>query len=141
MNITRRKLFGWIAALFGGAAVAKVAPAQSDALRDLADGKLDPTHPYWAGQLAAMRDAERAERGDGPIGPFGYEDAWDIKPIQEQLDEIERTRATTMGRTFPRVLDDHYVVVRERVGSYVPPDEYVHGVTPGWTFRKYEGDA
>jgi hypothetical protein len=141
VSLTRRKLFGWVAALFGGAAVAKAVPAEADALRDLADGELDPTHPYWAGQIAALRGARRVKRGETSLGPFGYADAWALVPIQEQLDEIEHARSTTMGRTFPRVLDEHYVVVRERVGGYVPPDEYVHGVTPGWTFRKYEDNA
>jgi hypothetical protein len=29
VSLTRRKLFGWVAALFGGVAVAKVAPAEA----------------------------------------------------------------------------------------------------------------
>lgn len=98
MSLTRRKLFGWVAALFGGAVVAKVAREETE------------TVEYGPAKNSAMLTNIAS-------GARGH--------------HIDGDACTRCGK--------HRAICALRACD--PPDEYVHGVTPGWTFRKYEGDA
>jgi hypothetical protein len=155
VSLTRRKLFGWVAALFGGAAVAKVAPVAAEtplpALSDVTRGKGGVEDvlrgDYWAsdGMELARLQAEMDARSSISAA------AWD-KHREEHAQRMRAYLEQCSGiNSVARGTHDVYPVERadgsiehvrvDRVAGYVPPDEYVHGVTPGWTFRKREGDA
>lgn len=81
MKTTRRGLLGWLGALFGGAAVARVAPAEAE-----------PESPAMtAGRLAARRDATLVERGERPLGLDNHRRTG--RTTRDLLAAIEEARA------------------------------------------------
>ncbi len=106
MNTTRRGFIGWLAALFGGAAVAKAAPEPAS-LADMLP--LGPDDAYRRGQLAAQMDAARVESGRSALGPFGYEGV--------------ETVTYPIGAPAPKVID-HLTVYTSQGPEIIGTDEY-----------------
>lgn len=104
MSTTRRGFIGWVAALFGGAAVAKVAPAEATELVEYTFTHRGQEPVTWTEERPVFKHVATNPE------PFGYEDSWDARPIQEMLDE----HAANVARSH----DEYLLRLAIRPASY-----------------------